>query len=130
MQQSHCHHTAVSQDIGALDDEENLTILGRHLASMPLPPQLGKLLMYGVLFSCLDPLLTVACSMAYRDPWVIPMTPLGRSQLALFKGRLSNEMGGDSDHLLLVRVFELWRGVRAKGVLVLSLCMKCGLIST
>lgn len=26
----------------------------------------GKMLLYGVLFSCLDPVLTVACCMAYR----------------------------------------------------------------
>lgn len=72
--------------------------------------------MYGVLFSCLDPLLTVACAMAYRDPWIIPTTSTGRSQLSLFKKRLSMEMGGDSDHLLLVRVYDVWRGIRAKGV--------------
>ena len=55
------------QDIGALEaGGEELTLLGRHLAALPLPPRVGKLLLYGVLFRCLDPVLTVACAMAYR----------------------------------------------------------------
>lgn len=45
---------------------EALTRLGRHLAALPLPPAAGKLLLYGVLFRCLDPLLTIACGQAYR----------------------------------------------------------------
>lgn len=55
------------EDIGALQpDSEELTVLGRHLAALPLPPRIGKLLLYGILFNCLDPVLTVACCMAYR----------------------------------------------------------------
>ncbi len=45
---------------------ERLTLLGRHLAALPLPPRVGKLLLYGVLFRCLDPVLTIACAMAFR----------------------------------------------------------------
>ena len=55
------------QDIGALEaGREKLTLLGRHLAALPLPPRVGKLLLYGVLFRCLDPVLTIACAMAFR----------------------------------------------------------------
>lgn len=55
------------EDIGALEpDTEALTVLGRHLAALPLPPRVGKMLLYGLLFGCLDPVLTVACCMAYR----------------------------------------------------------------
>ena len=54
---------------GALDEEERLTTLGRHLAALPLPPALGKLLLLGVLWGCLDPVLTAACFVSYRqDP--------------------------------------------------------------
>ena len=45
---------------------EGLTRLGHHLAALPLPPPAGKLLLYGLLFRCLDPLLTIACGLAYR----------------------------------------------------------------
>jgi HrpA-like RNA helicase len=54
------------EDIGALDAGERLTSLGRHLAALPLAPALGKMLLYGLLYRCLDPVLTVACFMAYR----------------------------------------------------------------
>lgn len=54
------------QDIGALTAEEELTTLGRHLAALPLPPQLGKLILYGLLFQCLDAVVAVACAMSYR----------------------------------------------------------------
>jgi HrpA-like RNA helicase len=55
------------QDIGAFEeDSERLTVLGRHLAALPLPPRVGKMLLYAVLFGCLDPILTVTCCMAYR----------------------------------------------------------------
>ena len=36
------------------------------MAALPLPPRVGKMLLYGVLFGCLDPILTVTCCMAYR----------------------------------------------------------------
>ena len=62
------------QDIGALEaGGEGLTQLGRHLAALPLPPRVGKLLLYGVLFRCLDPVLTVACAMAYRYSPACPL---------------------------------------------------------
>ena len=55
------------EDIGAIqEDTEALTKLGRHLAALPLPPRVGKLLLFGVMFGCLDPMLTVACCMSYR----------------------------------------------------------------
>ena len=55
------------EDIGAIQEgSEALTKLGRHLAALPLPPRVGKMLLFGVMFGCLDPVLTVACCMAYR----------------------------------------------------------------
>lgn len=54
------------QEIGAMDSNEQLTTLGRHLARLPLPPTLGKLILYGLLFHCLNPIITVACALGYR----------------------------------------------------------------
>jgi HrpA-like RNA helicase len=59
------------QDIGALEEDESMTTLGSHLAALPLPPQLGKLLLYGLLFDCVDPVLTIACAMSYRCPSLV-----------------------------------------------------------
>lgn len=57
---------ALLEDIGALDAEEELTTMGRHLAALPLSPRIGKLLLYAILFGCLDPILTVACGERLR----------------------------------------------------------------
>lgn len=58
----------VLEGIGAIEpSSEKLTLLGRHLAALPLPPRMGKMLLYGILFDCLPPILTVACFMAYRS---------------------------------------------------------------
>jgi HrpA-like RNA helicase len=53
---------ALLEGIGALAAGERLTRLGRHLAALPLPPIAGKMLLYGILFGVLDPVLTVACA--------------------------------------------------------------------
>ncbi|KAL4422956.1 hypothetical protein ABPG75_009153 [Micractinium tetrahymenae] len=103
------------EDIGALNEREHLTSLGRHLAALPLPPALGKMLLYGVLFSCLDPVLTVACVMAYRDPWVLPAASAARQQAALIRARLSSDAGGASDHLATIKAFNQWKGAAARG---------------
>jgi ATP-dependent RNA helicase DHX36 len=58
--------------IGALDANEELTPLGRHLSNLPVDPRLGKMMLFGTIFQCLDPILTIASCLAYRDPFVLP----------------------------------------------------------
>ena len=43
-----------------------MTPLGSHLLDLPLDPVYGKILLHGVLLKCLDPVLTIACTLAYR----------------------------------------------------------------
>ena len=53
--------------INALDPrEENLTPLGYHLAQLPMDPQTGKMILLGAIFSCLDPVLSVAASLSFK----------------------------------------------------------------
>lgn len=44
--------------MNALDADEKLTPLGYYLAKLPMSPQMGKMLLLGTLFSCLDPVLS------------------------------------------------------------------------
>jgi HrpA-like RNA helicase len=47
--------------IGALTREsETLTPLGRHLASLPVDPRVGKMLVTASTLGCLSPALTIA----------------------------------------------------------------------
>lgn len=52
--------------IDALDPWEDLTELGAHLLDLPVEPRLGKMLLYAVVLKCLDPILTIVCSLAYK----------------------------------------------------------------
>ncbi|KHN42413.1 Putative ATP-dependent RNA helicase DHX36 [Glycine soja] len=90
--------------IGALDEDENLTILGRCLTMLPMEPKLGKMLILGAIFNCLDPILTVVAGLSVRDPF---LTPLDKRDLA--EEAKSQFCGAYSDHLALVRAYEGWR---------------------
>ncbi|GAB4861001.1 hypothetical protein Ancab_036161 [Ancistrocladus abbreviatus] len=91
--------------IGALDEGENLTVLGRKLSMLPVEPKLGKMLILGAIFKCLDPIMTVVASLSVRDPFLTPVDKkdLADSAKAQFSARQF------SDHLALVRAYEGWK---------------------
>ncbi|KAK7896352.1 hypothetical protein WMY93_021677 [Mugilogobius chulae] len=60
------------QDLGALTADERLTPLGYHLACLPVDVRIGKLMLFGAIFRCLDPALTIAASLAFKSPFVSP----------------------------------------------------------
>lgn len=60
-------------EIGAIDDDEELTPLGYHLAALPVDVRLGKMLLYGALFRCVDPVVTIAATISYKSPFIAPM---------------------------------------------------------
>jgi ATP-dependent RNA helicase DHX29 len=60
------------QQLQALDADEALTPLGMHLAHLPVDVHLGKMILYGSLFRCLDPILTIAAALAFKSPLVRP----------------------------------------------------------
>ncbi|KAK6157628.1 hypothetical protein DH2020_011876 [Rehmannia glutinosa] len=59
--------------IGALDENENLTVLGSYLTMLPMEPKLGKMLILGVIFNCLDPILSIVAGLSVRDPFLAPL---------------------------------------------------------
>ena len=54
------------RDVGAVDQEESLTPLGYHLANLPVDVRIGKLIIFGSVFKCLDSALTIAACLSYR----------------------------------------------------------------
>ena len=53
---------------------EKLTPLGQHLAKLPVHIRLGKMLLFGALFKCLDETLTIAASLSTKSPFAINVT--------------------------------------------------------
>ncbi|WJX21302.1 RNA helicase [Trifolium repens] len=90
--------------IGALDENENLTVLGRYLTMLPMEPKLGKMLILGAIFNCLDPILTIVAGLSVRDPF---LTPLDKKDLA--EAAKAQFSGAYSDHLALVRAYKGWK---------------------
>ena len=65
----------IFQQMDALDQSEELTELGRHLADLPVDPHLGKMVLNSIVLKCLDPVLTIVCSLSYKDPCKYYLTP-------------------------------------------------------
>ncbi|KAL5709082.1 RNA helicase [Ranunculus cassubicifolius] len=97
--------------IGALDEREELTPLGRHLCTLPVDPNIGKMLLIGSIFQCLDPALTIAAALAHRDPFVLPINRKEDADAA------KRSFAGDScsDHIALLKAFEGWKDAKRSG---------------
>ncbi|NXC59305.1 DHX36 helicase, partial [Aleadryas rufinucha] len=98
-------------ELNALDRQEELTPLGVHLARLPVEPHIGKMILFGALFCCLDPVLTIAASLSFKDPFVIP---LGKEKLADAR-RKELSKNSKSDHLTVVNAFTGWEEARSCG---------------
>uniref|UniRef100_A0A804M3X1 RNA helicase n=1 Tax=Zea mays TaxID=4577 RepID=A0A804M3X1_MAIZE len=97
--------------IGALDGNENLTDLGRYLSMLPVDPKLGKMLIMGAVFRCIDPILTVVAGLSVRDPFLLPQEKKDLAGTA--KARFSAK--DYSDHMALVRAYEGWKDAEREG---------------
>ncbi|HVR21262.1 MAG TPA: ATP-dependent RNA helicase HrpA, partial [Polyangiaceae bacterium] len=58
----------VLQELGALDDEQNLTKLGSRLSRFPLDPRLSRMIVAGAELGCLEDILVLAAALAIQDP--------------------------------------------------------------
>ena len=64
------------RSIGAVADS-CITPLGFHLANLPVHPRIAKMLVFGILLKCLDPVLIVAACLSsgkslFLSPWDLP----------------------------------------------------------
>ncbi|XP_044758154.1 ATP-dependent DNA/RNA helicase DHX36-like isoform X2 [Coccinella septempunctata] len=100
-----CH---LLNELGALDEEEALTPLGYYLAKLPIAPQLGKMLLLGVIFSCLEPILNIAVSLDYKSPFNLTLKSNSRiPQLDPKMAEFAENV--KSDHLLLHKALHLYQ---------------------
>jgi ATP-dependent RNA helicase DHX36 len=97
--------------LGALDGDEALTPLGEALAQLPMDPAVGKLLLYGAVFDCLEPVLSIAASLSYKSPFVSPLERRAEADEA--KRRMAE--GLRSDHWALLAAVRRWQGLHDAG---------------
>ncbi|XP_026143566.1 ATP-dependent DNA/RNA helicase DHX36 [Carassius auratus] len=98
-------------DLNALNRNEELTPLGFHLARMPVEPHIGKMILFGALLGCLDPVLTIAASLSFKDPFFIP---LGKEKFADRRRKMLSQ-NSRSDHLTIVNAFWGWEDAKKQG---------------
>ncbi|XP_055694746.1 3'-5' RNA helicase YTHDC2-like [Lutzomyia longipalpis] len=99
--------------MGALDEMENITDLGIHLADLPIDAHLGKMVIYSILLKCVDPVLTVVSALSVRDPFVLPTAARDRSRVFAIKEKFAEK--SLSDHMILIRAFQEWLTHSARG---------------
>ncbi|XDV21536.1 hypothetical protein PO909_026624 [Leuciscus waleckii] len=107
------HAVQMLKTIDAMDPWENLTELGFHLADLPVEPHLGKMVLCAVVLKCLDPILTIACTLAHRDPFVLPAQAAQKRGAMLCRKRFTANTF--SDHMALLRAFQAWQKARSDG---------------
>uniref|UniRef100_A0A182VRY0 RNA helicase n=1 Tax=Anopheles minimus TaxID=112268 RepID=A0A182VRY0_9DIPT len=90
-------------DVGALDSEEQLTPLGHHLSALPVDVRIGKLMLFGAIFQCLDSVLTMAAILSYKSPFV---SPFGKRDEA--DNRKRQFAIANSDHLTMLNAYRRW----------------------
>jgi ATP-dependent helicase HrpA len=56
------------QELGAVDDSNQLTDLGKQLAKLPLDPRVGRMILAGRDQSCLTEMLIIAAAVSVQDP--------------------------------------------------------------
>jgi len=99
--------TALAEVNEGLKVSTSLTALGYHLATLPVHPRVGKLLIYGALFGVFDPCLTIAAAMTSRNPFVSPFDNRDAADAA------KREFASD-DHIAVLLAFNEWRDLRQR----------------
>jgi len=94
------------EKMGAVVDDE-LSALGRHMGLIPADLRCSKLMVYGVLFGCLDPAVTIASILTARSPFNSPMDKREESKAA--REKFSKNQG---DLLADCRAWEQWAEMR------------------
>ncbi|KAL7053193.1 hypothetical protein AAHC03_025598 [Spirometra sp. Aus1] len=97
----------------AFDALDGLTELGFHMCDLPLPPRYSKMVLISIALKCVDPVLTIACILAYEDPFTIPGTASERREALAVRKKFSAD--SLSDHMVLLRAFQFWQKARFEG---------------
>ncbi|XP_036398195.1 ATP-dependent RNA helicase TDRD9 [Megalops cyprinoides] len=88
-----------------------LTFLGRVLAHLPVDLHLGKMIVLGHVFGCLEECLIIAASLSLKSFFAMPSL----QRLAGYRSKLAFAGGVPSDSIAFVNAFKAWYTSRSKG---------------
>ncbi|XP_064420872.1 ATP-dependent RNA helicase TDRD9 [Latimeria chalumnae] len=90
-----------------------LTFLGRVLAQLPVDLQLGKLIVLGHVFGCLEECLVIAAGLSLRNFFAMPY----KQHLDGYRSKMTFSENTLSDCIALVNAFKAWHTCRQRGEL-------------
>ncbi|XP_045922753.1 ATP-dependent RNA helicase DHX29 isoform X2 [Micropterus dolomieu] len=109
--QSVSNAVSLLRKIGACHPSNHLlTPLGQHLASLPVNVKIGKMLIYGAILGCLEPIATIAAAITEKSPFSTPMNRKEEANLAKAALALAN-----SDHLTIYNAYLGWKKSQTEG---------------
>jgi ATP-dependent helicase HrpA len=100
----------VLEELGAIDDRRELTVVGRQLARFPVDPRIGRMILAGAEHRCLREVLVVAAALNIQDPRERPREK--RQKADELHRRFADER---SDFVSLVRLWEFVKEAEKKG---------------
>ena len=92
------------------EDDDRLTALGYHLATLPVDPRIGKMMLFGCIFRCVEPVLTIAASMSFKNPFLSPFDKRDEADMVK-KGFAVHS----SDHLTCLKAYDGWQAAKRGG---------------
>jgi HrpA-like RNA helicase len=92
------------QSINCLDNNEQITTMGRAISKLPMDPRLGRMIVIGCILGCGPAILATAAAMGYRDPFIMPTSEQQRAACNRLKMQLCR--GFPSDQVGLYRALE------------------------
>ncbi|KAJ5178878.1 hypothetical protein N7492_002088 [Penicillium capsulatum] len=96
------------KEVKALTSSESMTPLGSQLAKLPLDVFLGKLIIHGAFFRCLDAAISIAAILSSKSPFINTMGSNTQRDAA----RMSFQRG-DSDLLTVYNAYCGWKRARS-----------------
>nr|XP_046268052.1 ATP-dependent RNA helicase TDRD9 isoform X1 [Scatophagus argus] len=104
---------SVKSDGRGQSEDGELTFLGRVLAHLPVDLYLGKMVVLGHIFGCLDECLIIAASHCLKSFFAVP----SMQQFAGHRSKLAFARGTASDSIAFVNAFKAWYSAKKKGQL-------------
>jgi HrpA-like RNA helicase len=92
--------------LGALDDNENITGIGRIMANLPLDPHISRMVIEANKFGCVEDICTIAAFMSSKSVFLRPQTELSKSEAAHRYFKLDNRGKPLSDQESFLKVWK------------------------
>ncbi|XP_036144669.1 ATP-dependent RNA helicase DHX30 isoform X2 [Monomorium pharaonis] len=90
-------------DLGVMNEEENLTALGKRIQLFPTYPKFSKAMVYSSIFNCMHPVVTIASTFSSEDSLFYNV--LDEKQKIRNNKKLFHP---SSDHLAIAWLFKQW----------------------